>query len=56
MRPSPLFGQEADKEYLFEDIDSGERRYLSGKVLLSEGFFVTLKEKRKAKIYLYKEI
>lgn len=51
-----LFGLDPEKSYAFEDIDGGTPLVLRGNALLSEGLPVTVKEKRKAKIYLYKEI
>ena len=51
-----LFGLDKDKNYAFEDMDGGDPLVMRGDALLGEGFFVTVKEKRKAKVYLYREI
>ncbi len=49
-----LFGIETDKNYQIEDLDGGEFA-ISGKEL-QEGFKLHIKEKRIAKIFLYKQI
>ena len=51
-----LFAIDESKNYEFKDLDNGEKVCISGKKLKDEGFYVTIKEKRKAKIYLYKEV
>jgi len=50
-----LFAIDESKEYEIEDLDGGEKIRISGEKL-KEGFFVTIKEKRKAKIFIYKEV
>ena len=42
-------------DYLFTDLDGGEFK-ISGKALKEKGFEISLKEKRKAKIFVYKEL
>ena len=44
-----------NSDYLFTDADGGEFT-VSGKELVENGFRVEIKEKRKAKLYFYKEI
>lgn len=48
-----LHGIYADKEYIFTDADGGEFT-VGGKELAEKGLKITVKEKRKAKIYFYK--
>lgn len=50
-----LKGLDENAEYLFTDIDGGEFS-VSGKELVSKGLKLTVLEKRKAKIYLYKAL
>ena len=50
-----LGGINSDNSYLFADIDGGEFT-VSGKELTEVGLKITITEKRKAKIYIYKKI
>ena len=49
-----LFGLEEAADYVFTDLDGGSFT-ASGKALAAEGLCLTLTEKRKAKIYLYRK-
>lgn len=50
-----LKGLDENAEYLFTDLDGGEFS-VSGKELVTKGLKLTVLEKRKAKIYLYKAL
>lgn len=50
-----LRGLDKERKYRFTDLDGGEFVF-DGNELLNEGFKVTVSEKRKAKIYMYKAI
>ena len=50
-----LGGISADKTYRFTDLDDGRSVSIRGEELCADGFRVTIKERRKAKIYLYQE-
>ncbi len=51
-----LRGLKDDTTYAFTDIDGGETSVLTGKEIAQNGWKITVNEKRKAKIYLYKAI
>ncbi len=42
-----------NKTYVFTDADSNEKYTITGKELIENGFNVTIKQKRKAKLYFY---
>lgn len=48
-----LFAVKKDKEYLFSDLDGGEFT-VTGEELIKNGFRVTIHEKKKAKVYMYR--
>ncbi|MBE6931022.1 MAG: hypothetical protein E7463_12175 [Ruminococcaceae bacterium] len=48
-----LGGISADKTYRFTDLDDGRSVSIRGEELCADGFRVTIKERRKAKIYRY---
>lgn len=50
-----LRGLNPDKKYVFTDADGGEEITLDGKFLAENGFEVTIREQRKAKLYFYSE-
>lgn len=45
-----------DRNYIFTDIDDDSSFTLNGKKLLEKGLPLEISEKRKAKIYMYKEM
>ena len=51
-----LKGLELGSKYRFDDIDGGESIILDADKLLSDGFEVTIPQKRKAKIYVYHKL
>jgi hypothetical protein len=51
-----LHGLKEDTMYAFTDIDSDETTTFSGKEILQNGWFVTMSQKRSAKIYKYTEV
>jgi alpha-galactosidase len=50
-----LGGISSDSDYLFKDLDGGEFK-ISGSELADCGLKITIPEKRKAKIYMYKRV
>ncbi len=50
-----LKGIDADKSYLFTDVDGGECE-VSGKDIIEKGFSVVIAENQAAKIYFYKQL
>ena len=51
-----LFAIDETAEYLFTDADDSSEFKLSGAELVKQGFAITIKEKRTAKLYFYKKL
>lgn len=51
----PLFGLEANADYVFTDADTGAQSTFSGKTLTEQGLPVNMKEKRSSRLYFYKK-
>jgi len=50
-----LFGLDTEADYVFTDADTGAETLVNGQTLMTQGFCVTIPEKRASKLYFYKK-